>query len=117
MTPWWTEEMAGLIGGIGGGGLGTLGGLLGAAAGMLVPRGIGKRFILGSFGALAGVGAIALGAGIVGIAMGQPYYVWYPLLLGGLILSLVMGSLLPVMILGYRKMEARRMHAEDLRRG
>jgi hypothetical protein len=117
MNPWWTQQTGILIGAIGGSALGTLGGVLGALAGILVPRGIGKRFVLPAFGVLAALGVVALAAGIIAWLMGQPYFVFFPLIALGLIMALVMGGLLPVMAAVYRKAEARRMHAEDLRRG
>jgi hypothetical protein len=47
----------------------------------------------------------------------QPYHVWYPLVLIGGILTLVMGPLLPVVRLRYRQAEQRKLDAAGLRGG
>lgn len=62
------------------------------------------------------IGVMSLAAGIVALVVRQPYHVWYPLVLGGVILSVVPGCLLPVIRMRYRQAEARRMQAEELRR-
>jgi hypothetical protein len=116
MTPWWTERTAALIGAIGGGGLGTLAGLFGSAVGMLVPRGKGKTVVLTIHTLLLVVGVISLVAGIAAVSMRQPYHVYFPLLLIGVILTIVLGGLLPVVRRGYRIAEQRRMDAAALRR-
>jgi hypothetical protein len=116
MDPWWTAQASGLIGGLGGAMAGLVGGLLGAAIGMLAPRGIGRRWVVGMQLALVGVGAVSLVAGAVAVVSGQPYHVYYPLLLLGLILTLVMGCLIPVVRRTYAQAEARRLEAEELRR-
>lgn len=117
MTEWWDQQTAAWIGALGGGGLGTLAGLFGGLAGYLAPRGIGRVPVLAVHGlfVLAGVGALV--AGIVAVVQSQPYHVYYPLLLGGAILSLVMGVLLPVVRVRYRQAEKRKLDAEELRRG
>lgn len=117
MTEWWSSQMAGLIGGIGGGGLGSLCGLFGALGGWLAPQGKGKPLILGGFIAMVLIGVASLGTGVVALSIGQPYHVWYPLCLIGFILTLVPGLLLPVFHMRYRHAEARRLQAEELRRG
>lgn len=114
---WWSQQMAGLIGGLGGGGFGALGGILGAAAGILAPRGRGKPVIVGAMTSIVVIGVAALVSGIVAVTGGQPYHVWYPLVLIGGILTVVVGSLIPVVMLRYRQAEARRLDAEELRRG
>ncbi len=115
MSDWWTQAQSGLIGGIGGGALGVLGGTLGALAGILVPRGKGKTIVLGGMwmGALGGLAA--LGAGVYALATKQPYHVWYPLLLGGGIGTIVLGSLIPVVRLRYAQAERRRLDAQGIR--
>lgn len=117
MQPWWTEHQAALIGAIGGGGLGTLAGMLGGLAGWLAPRGKGKGPVLGAFALIFVVGVIALVGGVYAVSTGQPYHVWYPLVLGGGLMALIMGVLLPVIRLRYRQAEHRRLDAEELRRG
>ena len=49
--------------------------------------------------------------------MGQPYHVMFPLLLIGIVLTFVMGPLLPVMRRAYLQADQRRLEAEAIRRG
>ncbi len=115
-TPWFDPNTFGAwFGAIGGGVGGSLCGLLGAAAGTLAPRGKGRPWILGSMAAMIGLGVLSLGFGIVALVKGQPYGIWYPAVLSGLVVTIVMGSLLPVVRWRYAEAEARRMEAESLR--
>jgi len=56
-------------------------------------------------------------AGLVALGLGQPYAVYYPLLLFGGILTVVCGGLLPVIRRRYAEIELRRMTAMDLGAG
>src|SRR5882672_6925304 len=116
MTPWWNPQQAGWIGGIAGSILGIVGGLAGTLAGILAPRGKARRFIMTTFSCMIALGVVALAAGIVAVILGQPYAVWYPLVLLGGIMSIVAGSIMPALRLRYRQAEARRLEAEELRR-
>ena len=116
MIEWWTAHDGALYGAIGGAAIGMVGACLGAAAGLLAPRGRGRGVVLGSMATMAAGGLVALGAGVIAVSGGQPYHVWYPLLLCGGILALVMGPLVPVVRARYRQAEARRMQAQELRR-
>jgi len=113
---WWSEQAAGLVGGIGGGGLGSLAGVLGALGGVLVPRGIGRPFIVGGYVVFIGLGVVALVAGAYAVVDGQPYHVFYPLLAIGFVLTAVMTPLLFVVRRQYRITEERQMEAEAIRR-
>jgi hypothetical protein len=116
MTPWWTQESAGWIGAIAGGGNGLLGAAIGAIAGVFGPRGKGKRLVYTLF-AFALVGGIAaLATGLYALVVGQPYVVWYPMVLLGAMNTLLFTILTPVVRRVYRHAEARRMEAEELRR-
>lgn len=117
MNPWWDVQTAVWIGALGGGGLGTLGGLLGAVAGALAPRGIGKPLVVGGFFLLTLIGAASLVTGVVAVVQSQPYHVFYPLLLGGAVLSLVGGPLTYVVRHRYHQAEQRRLNAQEFRRG
>ena len=117
MTEWWTVQQATWMGAIGGSAIGVVCGTLGALSGILAHKGIGKRFMITAFGGLAIIGSISLVVGIVGFCIGQPYHVSYPLVLGGFILTMVMGCLVPVIRMRYRQSEARKMEAQSLRQG
>ena len=115
--PWFDPiKFGALYGGIGGGVLGTIGGLLGAAAGRLAPQGKGRTVILGAFTSLVGVGIANLLLGIYALIDKQPYGIWYPLLLLGVILTSVVGALRPVVRKRYEEAELRKMDAAALRR-
>ena len=114
--PWFDPNTFGAwFGAIAGGGLGTLAGLLGAAAGVLVPRGKGKPVIISAWIALMCVGASMLFFGGYAWVAGQPWSIWYGPALCGLILIIVMGSLLPMVLARYRQAEHRRIDADGLR--
>lgn len=116
MIEWWNAHDGNLIGAIGGAALGVLGGCLGAAAGVLAPRGKQRGPVMGSMAVLIIAGVVVLGAGLFALMQKQPYHVWYPLVLGGAIVTTVMLSLVPVINMRYRQAEARRMDAEGIRR-
>lgn len=117
MSAWWDAQTGGLVGAVLGGGLGTLGGLLGAAMGVMAPRGRYRRLLLGAQVGLVVLGVVILGAGVAAAATGQPFHVYYPLLLTGVVMSAVMGGLLPVTRAQYRRAEQRKLDAEALRDG
>ncbi len=106
---WWTGRTAGLIGGIFGSVLGCLGGLIGTLGGM----GKARRFTLGLVKAICLLGLLLTVAGIVALFQSQPYAVWYPLLLLGILGSAIMGGLLPVLRRRYEQVELRKMTAAD----
>lgn len=112
---WWSPEVAGWMGGIGGSFLGLLGGVLGGLAGVLAPRGQGRRLVLGLMSAIVVVAAAVLLVGIVAVILGQPYAVWYPCLLFGVIGTGVFGVLIPVIRKRYRHAEQRLLEAQSLR--
>jgi hypothetical protein len=115
--PWFDPIRFGaLYGGVGGGLLGGLGGILGAASGVLAPKGKGRSFILGAFLLLTLIGVANLGVGLYALFTGQPYGIWYPLVLIGAILTIVIGSLRPVVRKRYEEVEARKMEAAAFRR-
>jgi hypothetical protein len=114
--PWFELNAFGSwFGAIAGGGLGTIGGLLGAAAGILAPRGKAKQLIMGSWYLLIAIGIAFLLFGVYAIISGQPRGIWYGPLLCGAIVSIVMGCLLPVIRMRYREAEQRRIDADGLR--
>jgi hypothetical protein len=84
---WWTDQSAGLMGTLGGLLLGCLGGGLG----WLAARGQSRHLVLRSLFALVVTGVILLSLAIYSIAVGQPYSVYYPLILLGGVCLFVMG--------------------------
>ena len=117
MQPWFDPIRFGaLYGGIGGGLLGALGGVFGAVAGALAPRGKGRSFVLGAFTVMTVIGVCHLLLGLYALWAGQPYGIWYPLVLIGFILTVVMGALRPVVRKRYDEAESRKMEAAAFRR-
>ncbi|MFH1919407.1 MAG: hypothetical protein ABIP48_05900 [Planctomycetota bacterium] len=107
---WWNDRTGGLIGGIGGSILGCLGALMGILGG----AGRARRFVMALAVCVTMFGVAALGLGIAALGLGQPYAVYYPLLLGGGISTVVFGGLLPVIRQRYQQAELRRMTAMDV---
>jgi uncharacterized membrane protein len=93
--------------------LGCLAGLWGGLVGFLAPKGKAKPFIIGSLVVLLVVSVCLLILGIVALASGQPYGVWYGFGLAGLIGVIVLGANAPTVIMAYRRAEARKISAQD----
>jgi hypothetical protein len=114
--PWFDPNTFGAwFGAIGGGIGGSLGGLWGALGGVLAPRGKGRAFILGFGWLMVVAGVVSLAFGLYALAVGQPYGIWYGPVLLGIIVTTVVGSLMPVVRLRYRQADERRLQAEDFR--
>jgi len=107
---WWGEQSAGLVGGI----AGSVFGCIGAAIGTLAGLGKARRLVFLLAGASLILGIASLIAGIVAVAVGQPYAVYYPLLLLGVIVTAVIGANLPGLRRRYEQIELRKMAAMDL---
>lgn len=112
-VPWWDDRTAGWIGGIEGTVVGILGGVIGTLAGM----GKARRFVLGLAWTLVVYGAISEVLGLVAVLESQPCAVYYPLLLGGLILTLVFGSLMSTIRRRYAEVELQKMRVRDAEDG
>jgi hypothetical protein len=112
LTPagaWWSDRQGGLVGGIAGGSLGVLGALVGGLAG----TGRARRLVLGLLKFMIAASAAALLLGGAALAMRQPYGVYYPLLLMGVIGVAVPAGLLGTLRKRYEQLELRRMSAFD----
>jgi hypothetical protein len=112
MEPWFNPTVYAFVPGVV---IGVVGGTLGTLAGILAPRGRGRGLVLGLWIVMIVVSIGLLAAGVVALATGQPYGVWYGLGLAGLIGSVVLGSLFFVVRQRYREAEMRQMRAADLR--
>lgn len=113
---WWSVSQAGWIGGI----VGVLGALFGTVLGgcsFLVQRGKGKRFMLGGYGLMAGIGICSLIAGTVAAVTKQPWHVLQPLLLAGFLFSFLGLMLGYVVRRQYRLAEERKLDAAQIRAG
>jgi hypothetical protein len=114
--PWFNEVWFGaLYGAVVGGGGGTIIGLWGALVGSLAPQGKGRTPILAAAALFIVLGLASLGFGVAALVSGQPYAIVYPPLLCGLVITGVVGSLIPVVRKRYAEAEARRLEAEGFR--
>ena len=107
---WMSNRDANLLAAIGG----CFVGLWGAVIGVVSSRSKAKRFVLGSANALLLIGAASLGVGAVAIAAAQPYAVYFPLLLFGVILVAVIGRLRGTLSARYEELELKRMQSMDV---
>lgn len=108
---WWSPETAGWGGGVAGSAVGVLG----AAIGTLCSLGRGRRFVMAGLLALGVTGVLLAALGGVALALGQPYEVWYPLVLLGVLDPVLAFSLLPTARRRFEALELRRMQALDAR--
>lgn len=106
---WWTDQTAGLLGGIGGSIIGCLGGLIG----VLCSLGRGRVLALGLLRFMFVIGISSGAAGIVALARTQPYEVYYPLLLSGLLCSILPLFLYKLIQRRFQAIELQRLHAAD----
>ena len=114
VEPWFNP---GLAGGLLGGGVGVMGAVYGCVVGVLAPQGKARPFVMALHWGMMALGAVFLAAGIGAAVAGQPYGVWYALLLPGVILLVLIGAFTPVIKLRYRQAEHRLLQAEEFRRG
>jgi hypothetical protein len=94
--------------------LGVSTGIWGSLAGVLAPQGKARPLVLGLGEWLFAASLVLLAVGLTALVSGQPYGVWYGLCLAGLIGTVVLGPLLPVVRKRYREAEERRMTDQHL---
>jgi hypothetical protein len=107
---WWGDRTGNLIGRIGG----TIIGLLGALIGILAGAGKARRFVIAMTILITASGVVALLVGATALAMRQPMVVYAPFLLGGGLMTVLCGGLLPTIRRRYAEIELRRMTAMDV---
>lgn len=107
---WWSDQTAGWIGGI----VGSICGCFGALIGTLGGMGKARQFVISLCVALIAFGVVCLLVGVVALLTSQPYAVYYPLLLIGIICTAVVGGNLPGICKRYRQIELRRMSSMDV---
>jgi hypothetical protein len=107
---WWSVRDGAWLGAIAGSAIGLVGALLG----VLRSRGRAMRLCVVLAAGVMGVGVVFLGLGVAALVAKQPYHVFYPPLLVGLIATVVMGGLLPTLRRATLEQEHRRMQAVDV---
>jgi hypothetical protein len=106
---WWSDRAAGWIGGIGG----TILGCLGSILAVLAARGRCRAFVIWMSAALIAMGIAASIVGVAAVVIGQPYAVWFPLVLLGVLLLCILPFRLRQYQKGYADLEMRRMASMD----
>jgi hypothetical protein len=106
---WWSARQGGWIGGIGGSVIGCSGALIG----ILASLGKARRFVLAVTKLFIVLGILLVLAGVLAVTHLQPYAVYYPLLLGGVICAAVFGANLRTVRKRYSDLEIRRMASID----
>jgi hypothetical protein len=113
-SAWWSDQSGGWLGGI----LGCLGGffgILGGISGSLVAKGKGRGLAFGTLYTMAGLGGLLLLLGLSALSLSQPYHVYYPLLLGGVLFTALGLGLIPNLKRTFEQAELRKMKAMDAR--
>jgi hypothetical protein len=108
-TAWWGGREGGIIGGLGGALLGILGGTFGWLAG----RGRARGLVMAGMRGLIATGSICLVAGGAAYVLDQPYAVWYPLLLTGILSLAILPFGLRQMQRQYEARELQKIRAAD----
>ncbi|NCC52337.1 MAG: hypothetical protein EOM20_14120 [Spartobacteria bacterium] len=107
---WWSGQVAGLAGGLLGGLLGCLGALLGWLSG----RGKARTFCRMASRWMIPVGVALFAAGIFAVVRKQPYAVYYPLLLLGVLYTVLGFTTAQVIRRRFKNIEARTLEAKDI---
>jgi hypothetical protein len=94
----------------------VLGGGLALAASLLTPRGKAKGLITGAYMLLASVGGACLVVALIAAFAGEPSGVYVPLLVPGIVLTVIMGIFSPAVIREYQQFEFRKLAAQLFRR-
>ncbi|MGE3308623.1 MAG: hypothetical protein AB7O66_01545 [Limisphaerales bacterium] len=106
---WWSPRVGGWVGGFGGAFLGILGGTFGWLAG----RGKARGLVTAGMRGLIAVGSMCLVAGGAAYVQSQPYAVWYPLVLTGVLSIAILPFGLRQMVRQYETRELQKIQAAD----
>jgi hypothetical protein len=93
-----------------------LGGALVVASSVWMPRGKAKGLLTGAYLLLASMGAASLLCALIATLVGESRNVIIPLLLPGIVLTVVMGIFSSAVIKEYQQFEFRKLAAEIFRR-
>jgi len=93
-----------------------LGSTLAVAATILVPRGKAKGLITGAYLLFASLGLACLLFAVIAAILGAHLIAITPLLLPGIVLTVIMGLFAPEVVREYQHFEIRKLAAEILRR-
>jgi len=82
--------------------------------GLYVHRGRHRTLVLSIWAAVLALGVLCLGACAVGLAVGQPSHVFRPLLVMGVVLTVVFGTTFNSIRRAYQDAELRKTIAQDI---
>jgi len=106
---WWSGSVGGIVGGV----FGVVFGCLGGVIGWLSHKGKARAFVLTTVKTMFAVGTASLVLSVVALVCGQPYAVYYPPLLVGILLTILPLGLLGAVRKMYEQAELRKMEALD----
>lgn len=110
--PWFNPNLyAWIPGTLYGALLGMVGG---GVCGMLCAAGRAKRLVMAILSFFLVTGLLLLVTGITALCLGQPYGIWYGLLMPGVLGTILLPVMIPAIRQRYREAEERRMKAADL---
>ena len=110
VKPWWSDRTASLVGTISG----LLGGSIGALIGLLATMGKARRLVLSLLVILFVAGLLSLTLGLAALLLSQPYPVYYPPLLGGMVVTTLPALLFRSIRNRFDEIELRKMKAMDV---
>jgi hypothetical protein len=114
MTAWWTDNFFGVWLGVGHAAIVVV---LASASAWFIYHGQRQQLVTRTIMAMTAFGAACLAASLLAVAQGQHFRVWYPLMMmGGISVLTCLPNLMALDWL-YRRHDARRLAAEELRRG
>lgn len=111
---WFEPHTSNLVGGLLGSFLGVCGGVWGISAGVFARKGKHKKAVLTFAVMLIILGAVSLCTGIAALIARQPYHVWYPFVLIGIVLTAVLTPNYLNVRKMYTRAELHRMAADNL---
>lgn len=107
---WFGTDTGAWIGAVAGSAVG----FWGAVIGLLAGRGRARVFVTSSVNVLLLAGVLGTAAGLFALMGGQPYAVYFPLLLIGVIILAVFGALRGNLTARYEHLELQKMQAMDV---
>jgi hypothetical protein len=107
---WWGERVAGVIGAF----MGTMLGIWGSLAAALAYKGRGRSFVMATMKVWTTLGVGFAVAGAIALALGQPFEVWFLLLLPAVILIGISMRSFKDYKRRYEELELRKMAAVDV---
>lgn len=107
---WWSGRTAGIFGAV----FGCIIGLMGALIGLFTSKGQARYFVMGSMSVMLGIGIVCLLITCIALIKSQPYVVYYPLGLAGMLCTVLSIFLRGSVKKRYQQIELRKMESIDI---